>query len=77
MSTLLLVVGYVLAVPVVVRLVPVLRQRRVPWFVALEVGTACITMGWLLRGRALPTAVNAVALVGFALAWVATGRRRP
>ncbi len=71
----LLVIGYPLALGVLTRLRPVLAERRVWWFVALEAATASITAGWLLHGRPLPAVINGVALAGFAIAWVVTGRR--
>ena len=50
-STVLLVVGYVLAVPPLFRLWRVWRQR-IWWAYALETaGAASITLGWLLRGH--------------------------
>ena len=51
MSTVLLVVGYVLAVPPLFRLWRVWRQR-IWWAYAIETaGASCITAGWLLRGE--------------------------
>jgi hypothetical protein len=72
----LLVIGYPLAVGVLTRLRPVLVERRAWWFTTLEAATASITAGWLIRGRPVAAALNGAALVGFALAWVITGRRR-
>ena len=74
-ASMLLVIGYPVAVGVLARLGPVLAERRVWWFVALEAGTASITFGWLLHRRLLPAAVNATALVGFAVAWLIAGWR--
>jgi hypothetical protein len=74
MASVLLVIGYPLALCVLLRLRAVLGERRVWWFVALEAATASITAGWLLRGRHLPAAINLAALAGFAVAWVVTGR---
>lgn len=74
-TAVLLVIGYALALGVLVRLRSVLVERRVWWFVALEAATASITAGWLVHGRPLPAAINGAALVGFAIAWVITGRR--
>jgi hypothetical protein len=71
----LLAIGYPLAVGVLARLRPVLAERRVWWFAALEGATASITAGWLLHGRPLPAAVNGAALVGFTIAWLLTGQR--
>lgn len=74
-ASVLLVIGYPLALGVLSRLRPVLAERRVWWFVALEAATASITAGWLLRGRPLPAALNGAALAGFAIAWLITGQR--
>ena len=75
MASVLLVIGYPVAVGVLVRLRPVLAERRVWWFLALEAATASITAGWLLHGRPLAAAVNGAALVGFAMTWLITGQR--
>ena len=74
-ASVLLVIGYPLALGVLARLWPVLVERRVWWFVALETATASITAGWLLHGRLLAAAVNGAALAGFARAWSVTGQR--
>ena len=73
-ASVLLVVGYPLALGVLTRLRPVFAERRVWWFVALEAATASITAGWLLHGRPLPAALNGAALAGFAIAWLVTGQ---
>lgn len=75
MSSALLVIGYSMALGVLARLRPVLVERRIRWFLALEAATASITAGWLLRGRPLPAVVNGAALVGFAIAWYVTGQQ--
>jgi hypothetical protein len=72
----LLVAGYGTAGWAAVRLVPVWRERRVGRFLALEAGTALVTIGLVLRRRPLPAAANGAALAGLGLAWVATGRAR-
>ncbi len=74
-ASVLLVIGYPLALGVLARLRPVLAERRVWWFAALEAATASITAGWLLHRRPLPAAINGAALVGFAIAWLITGQR--
>lgn len=74
-ASVLLVMGYPVALGVLTRLRSVLAERRVWWFVALEAATASLTAGWLLEGRPLPAAVNGTALVGFAFAWLITGHR--
>lgn len=72
---LLFAVGYPVAIVVIVRLVPVFRERRTSWFVAEELGTAAITAGWALAGRWPAVAVNAVWGIGLALMWIVSGRR--
>jgi hypothetical protein len=74
-ASVLLTIGYPLALGVLTRLRSVLAERRVWWFVALEAATASITAGWLLHGRHLPAALNGAALAGFAIAWLVTGRQ--
>ena len=74
-ASVLLVIGYPLALGVLVRLSRVLAERRVWWFAVLEAATAAITAGWFLHGRFLPAALNGAALAGFAIAWLVTGKR--
>lgn len=74
-ASVLLVIGYPLALGVLAWLRPVLAERRVWWFAALEAATASITAGWLLHRRPLPAAINGAALIGFAIAWLITGQR--
>jgi hypothetical protein len=74
-ATVLLVIGYLVALGVLTRLRSVLAERRVWWFVALEAATASIIAGWLLDRRPLAAAINSTALVGFAFAWLITGHR--
>ena len=72
----LLVVGYPIALGVMARMRPVLRERRRTWFLALEAAMALIAVGWLLLGRAIGPVINGLALVAFAIAWARTGRRQ-
>jgi hypothetical protein len=53
---------------------PVLRERRHAWFVALELAMACIAVGWLVLDEPVGTIANGTALVGFGAAWVWSGR---
>lgn len=70
-----LVAGYAVALAMLARLRPVLAERRVWWFVALEAATTSIVVGWLLHGRPLAALANGAALAGFAAAWLIAGRR--
>jgi hypothetical protein len=72
----MLVVGYPVALGVLARLRPVLRERRRRWFLALEAAMVLISVGWILLGRAIGPIINGAALLAFAAAWVRTGRRR-
>lgn len=74
-ATLLLVIGYLLALAVLARLRPVLAERRLWWFVALEAAMTSIVAGWLLHGRPPAALFNGAALAGLAGAWVISGRR--
>jgi hypothetical protein len=74
-ASFLLVIGYPVAVAVLIRLKRVLVERRVWWFAALEAATVSITAGWLLHRRPLAAAVNGAALLGLAIAWLVTGQR--
>jgi hypothetical protein len=71
----LLVGGYAVAIAVLVRARPVLRERRVWWFVALEAGTLAVALGLVLRGRLPGAALNVALAAGFALVWWWTGLR--
>ena len=71
----LLAVGYTVAVALLARLRPVLAERRVWAFVALEAAMAGIVVGWMLRGRPAAAGFNAAALAGLFAAWVVSGRR--
>ena len=78
MTTALLVLGYVLAVPFTLW-IPGFRRlwkRREVWvLVVAEVGAALITLGWAMRGVVGSTLVNAVWTVGLLVAWLVKGRR--
>lgn len=67
--------GYPVALVVIARWRSVVRERRWGWFAAHQLGTAAITAGWVLRGRAPAAAVNG-AWWAVAAAWFALGHRR-
>ena len=73
-SNALLLVGYPLSVAAGAELLPVIRERRLGRFLAVEAGIGCVTMGLVLRRRPLAAAANGVSLVGLAAAWFAVGR---
>lgn len=79
MSTGLLLVGYLLAVPFTVVIPGFLRlwRRREPWvFAAAEVGAVLIAIGWALRGGTGAAVFNAGFAVVLAVAYVLEGRKR-
>ncbi len=73
-SNVLLVIGYPVSAAAGAKLLPVIRERRLGRFLAMEAGIACVTAGLIIRGRPLPAAANGVTLVGLAAVWVAVGR---
>lgn len=75
-ATALLVVGYAVALAVLVRARVVLRQRRRRWFVVLEIATGTVIVGYVLAGKAIGVILNTLNLLVIALVWIWTGRRR-
>jgi hypothetical protein len=72
-------IGYPVAIIVISRWIPVVRERRTAWFVAHELAVAAIVLGWVLRRRAQGVVVNGSWLV-IAAAWYAIAgvrQRRP
>jgi hypothetical protein len=68
-------VGYPTAVVVIARWIPVVRQRRLRWFVAHEAAVAAIVTGWAIVGRRQGVLINgAWGLI--AAAWYSLGGRR-
>jgi len=74
-SNLLQLAGYPVSLVVIARWVPVVRERRWRWFAAHQAGMAAIVVGWLLRGKAAPVALNGSWLV-VASFWYGLGGRR-
>ncbi len=70
----LLVLGYPVAIVVIVRWVPVVREQRAGWFAAHLAGMAAIILGWALR-RPVATVPNIAWLV-VSTAWYRLGGRR-
>jgi hypothetical protein len=73
-ATVLFVIGYPVAVVVIARFVPVVRERRRRWFGAHEAAVLAIVLGWAIRADWLAVAINAAWLVAAAVWW---SRARP
>ena len=74
-SLVLLGVGYPAAVAVLVRWLPVVRERRWRWLAVHHLGMAAIVAGHLTARRPVAAALNGAWLAG-ASAWYAAGGRR-
>jgi hypothetical protein len=68
-------IGYPVAILVICRWIPVVRQRRTGWFVAHELAVAAIVAGWVLGRRTEGVVVNGSWLV-IAAAWYAISGMR-
>ncbi len=71
----LFAVGYPTAVVVISRFVPVVRQRRVRWFAAHQLGVAAVVAGWALERQWPAVAGNGAWLVAATVWWVGAGRQ--
>lgn len=74
---LLLGLGYVTAAVSALGLRRAFRTRRARPLVVFEAATAAVVVGWSLRQKWQPAAVNLVLLTAVAAGWFVTGRRRP
>ena len=77
MPTVLLVVGYVLAVPFTLFVPGFLRlwRRRERWtYACAQGGAVLIAVGWALRGSWPAAAVNAAWVLGLGVAYARAGR---
>jgi hypothetical protein len=74
-ATALFAVGYPTSIAVILRFVPVVRERRLKWLVAHDLAVAAIVAGWALKGDRRAVAVNSTWLV-VATVWYALGGRR-
>ena len=68
--------GYPVAIIVIARFVPVVRERRARWFAAHEAAVSAIVAGHALRSDVRAVVVNGTWLVA-GTAWYALGGRRP
>jgi hypothetical protein len=74
-ATALFAVGYPTSIAVILRFVPVVRERRWKWFAAHQLAVAAIVTGWALKGDRRAVAVNSSWLV-VSTVWYALGGRR-
>ena len=74
-ATVLFAFGYPISIVVILRFVPVVRERRMKWLVAHDLAVAAIVAGWALKGDGRAVAINASWLVA-ANVWYALGGRR-
>jgi hypothetical protein len=81
LEILLFAFGYPVAIAVIVRFVPVVRQRRTRWFVLHEAAVAAICAGHALRPDAQAVIINGtwgvVAAIWYALGPTINRRRNP
>lgn len=68
--------GYPVAIGVITRFVPVVRQRRGRWLAAHHGAMVAIVAGWALRGEVAPAVFNASWLAASSL-WYLKGGDRP
>lgn len=76
MAILLFVIGYPVAIVVIARWVPVVREQRTSWFVAHEAAVAAIVAGHAIRENGSGVAINGAWGVIAALWYWLGGRRR-
>lgn len=69
--------GYPIAIVVIARYVPVVRERRIRWFAAHEVAVAAIVAGQAIGGSRSGVVINGAWLVIAALWYAFGGRRKP
>ena len=55
--------GYPASIAVIIRFVPVVRERRMRWFVVHQIAVAAIVAGWALKSEWKSVAINATWLV--------------
>jgi len=74
-ATVLFAFGYPISIAVILRFVPVVRERRLKWLIAQDLAVTAIVAGWALKGDRRAVAINASWLVA-ANVWYALGGRR-
>ncbi len=78
---LLFAFGYPVAIVVIARYVPVVRERRTKWFVWHELAVAAIVAGQAIRGEPMGIVINAswgvIAAIWYAAGPAINRRRNP
>lgn len=72
-STGLLAFGYPTSIVVLTRIVPVVRERRLRWFLAHQASVTAIVAGWAIKGRTGGVVVNGAWLTLVTAWWVRSG----
>ena len=75
-ATALFAFGYPVSIVVILRFVPVVRERRWKWFLAHQLAVAAIVTGWVLKGDRRAVAINSSWLVASTVWYALGGRRR-
>jgi hypothetical protein len=79
MTTVLFAFGYPVSIAVIVRWLPVVRERRIKWFVAHSLAVSAIVAGWAMKGDTRAVVVNgswlAVSIVWYALGGRSSAKR--
>jgi hypothetical protein len=73
-TTALFVFGYPVSIAVIVRWLPVVRQRRIKWFIAHQIAVAAIIAGWAIKGDTQAVVINGSWFV-VAAVWYGLGGR--
>jgi hypothetical protein len=72
---LLFAFGYPVSIAVIVRFVPVVRERRLRWLLIHHLAVVCIVLGWALDSNWQAVIVNSSWLVAATIWYVLGGRR--
>lgn len=67
--------GYPVSIVVIIRFVPVVRERRWRWFVLHQLAVAAIVAGWALDQQWRSVAINSTWFVAAALWFLIGGQR--
>ncbi len=71
---LLFLIGYPVSLLCIARWIPIVRQRRLRWFVIHETAVACIVVGWVIKHRWSAVAINGTWLASAAVWYLVAGR---